>query len=83
MSYTLLKETVRTARKQHRCIWCPEQIEPGQKYHDVRGVYDGELQQNLWHPECREASFIFFRTNDEDCFAAHEFKRGSSEESFA
>ena len=54
MSYTLLSEATRIARKQHRCIWCGEAIAPGEKYRDERSVYDGELQRHRWHPECDE-----------------------------
>jgi hypothetical protein len=55
MSYTLLSEIERTARKRHRCIWCWQAIEPGQRYADERSVNDGEMQHHRWHPECRAA----------------------------
>jgi hypothetical protein len=54
MTYTLLAEATRTARKRHRCIWCGQHIEPGETYRDERSVYDGELQHHRWHPECDE-----------------------------
>lgn len=55
MSYTLLSETVRTARKHHRCIWCWQAINAGERYLDERSVNDGEMQRHKWHPECRAA----------------------------
>jgi len=55
MSYTLLSETQRTARKRHRCIWCWQFIEPGSSYVDERSVADGDIQAHKWHPECRAA----------------------------
>lgn len=55
MSYTLLAETERTARKRHRCIWCWQFIEAGERYHDERSVNDGDMQHHKWHPECRAA----------------------------
>jgi len=55
MAYTLLSETERTARKRHRCIWCWQFIEPGDRYHDERSVNDGDMQHHKWHPECRAA----------------------------
>lgn len=55
MSYTLLSEVERTARKRHRCIWCWQHIEPGERHIDERSVYDGEFQAHRWHPECRAA----------------------------
>ena len=55
MSYTLLREDTRTARKPHRCIWCWQRIEPGASYIREASVNDGELQDHKWHPECRAA----------------------------
>lgn len=56
MSYSLLRETFPVARKTHRCIWCGEWIEPGEKYRHERSVYDGAMQDHKWHLEC-EAAF--------------------------
>ncbi len=78
MSYTLFSETPRTARKQHRCIWCPEKIEVGQKYIDERSAYVGAIQRLRWHQECRFASAEYFKEDDE--FSPHSFKRGTLEE---
>lgn len=55
MSYTLLSERTRVARKPHRCIWCWEAIPAGESYVDERSVHDGEFQQHHFHPECRDA----------------------------
>lgn len=55
MSYTLLKETERTAAKFHRCIWCWTHIEVGSRYIDERSVYERSFQMHRWHPECRKA----------------------------
>ena len=40
-SPTVCTTTVRTARKAHLCIECGEDIEPGQRYEDVKGLWDG------------------------------------------
>ena len=53
MSYTLLSEVERTARKAHRCIWCWQRIDAGERYVDERSVNDGDMQHHHWHPECR------------------------------
>ena len=45
MSYTLLSEVTRAARKAHRCIWCWQLIKPGEKYIDERSVLDGDEAQ--------------------------------------
>ncbi len=54
MSYTLLSETYPTARKEHRCIWCGQSILKGTQYVAERSVFDGEMQNHHWHPECLE-----------------------------
>ncbi|MDE2020734.1 MAG: hypothetical protein KGJ13_10395 [Patescibacteria group bacterium] len=80
MSYTSLAETTRTARKPHDCIWWLEPIMPGEKYLDRRGVFDGELQADHWHPECSEAQLRQYREDQEPEFDPHTHKRGSTEE---
>lgn len=55
MSYTLLSEVTRTARKRHRCIWCWQTIEPSERYISEQSVNYGDFQNNHWHPECRDA----------------------------
>lgn len=55
MSYRLIKETERTARVPHRCIWCGESIAAGDKYLHERSVFDGEMQNHHWHHECMTA----------------------------
>jgi hypothetical protein len=47
-----LKTEKRTAKKRYICVWCNENIEPGEKYTRDTGVYDGVFQSNPWHPEC-------------------------------
>lgn len=67
----------RKARKAHRCIWCGEQIEPGERYFHWRGVFEGDIQSNNWHKECDEA----VASEDlRDGFEPHAHKRGSQEE---
>ncbi len=80
MSYTLLSEHDRIARKTHRCIWCPELIAFGDKYRDERSVFDGEMQNHHWHPECWQAAIKFFTASCEEEFQAHGCKRGTDEE---
>lgn len=80
MSYTLFTEHTRKARKEHRCIWCPEKIQAGEKYVDERSVYDGNIQRHRWHPECKTAADKFFRESREEEFVEHSCKRGTAEE---
>lgn len=56
MSYTLITEESRKARKPHRCIWCGQGILVGERYTHRRGVFEGDLQSDDWHPECEKAA---------------------------
>jgi hypothetical protein len=75
MSYTLFSNDERVARKPHNCIWCGQKINPGEKYHDERSVYDGQIQRHRWHPECLDASHKYFRESHEDEFTPWENDR--------
>lgn len=79
MSYALLSEIERTACKAHRCIWCPEKINAGEKYLHEKSVYEGDMQDHKWHHECRKASELFFKTEGPE-WEPHEFQRGTIEE---
>lgn len=79
MSYQLLSLTRPTARKQYRCIWCPEDILTGEVHVNEFSVYCGEPQDLRWHPECYEASRKYFSESGEEEFSPHENKRGSLE----
>jgi len=57
MAYSLLSEKTVAARKPHRCIWCGEPIATGDKYVRERSVFDGNMQNFPWHPECRRDSW--------------------------
>jgi hypothetical protein len=52
MSYTLFSEKVRVARKARPCVWCGERIAAGDQYKNVTFVYDGDFQNQHFHPEC-------------------------------
>lgn len=81
MSYQQLSEKQSVARKQHRCIWCPEPIMPKETLIRACGIYDGDFQSDVFHPECWEAKNRYFQMGqDDDSFMPHEFKRGSHEQ---
>lgn len=54
MSYTLIAAETRKARKPHKCIWCGQKIEIGERYTHERCVFEGDAQSNDWHLECEE-----------------------------
>ena len=55
MSYLLIAEEMRKARKPHRCIWCGEPIAIGDRYVHERSIFEREAQSHDWHPECIKA----------------------------
>lgn len=75
MSYAMLLSKTRTARKPHRCIWCGEPINAGEKYIDHRYVGDDGPAMDRYHPECDDA---VSRSGDDvaEGFAAYEQLRG-------
>lgn len=80
MSYQLISETKPRARKDYRCVWCPEPILKGELHIHECSKYCGDIQDLRWHPECRDAAQAFFREYGEEEFPPHEFKRGTMDE---
>jgi len=78
MAYTHIGESSPIARKQHRCIWCAQFIEVGEKYERTASIYDGEFQSDAWHPECRSAMLDEMHASPcgEFEFCPHENERG-------
>lgn len=79
MSYHLLSMADRTANKPHRCIWCGELIEKGERYKDERSVYDGHMQRHRWHPECIGAAQDGWDCGDDTEFLPHKNERPNDE----
>ena len=76
MSYDLLKSIERTARrKAHKCIWCGEAINIGDRYVYQAGVFEGDFQCDEWHPECNRASQDYFRESHEEEFDPYSNER--------
>ena len=68
-----------TARKERRCIWCDEPICRGSVYIRDVGRFEGDFQQNDYHPECMAAADTIVG-DLQDGFMPGEFKRGTCEE---
>jgi hypothetical protein len=71
MSWQCLSSADRKARKSHKCIWCGEAILPGEKYVDVTGIFEGDFQNNKFHPECSATQ----QGEDDESFCAYENER--------
>jgi hypothetical protein len=52
---TFLGSGWRTARKEHRCGWCPEPIVAGDRYSYSAGAEDGHAYTWKMHEECDAA----------------------------
>jgi len=48
-------ETVKVAKKQHRCSWCGTKIEAGESYKRYRYFGDDGARTVKEHPECYDA----------------------------
>lgn len=75
MDYSLIRESFPLARKSHKCVWCGQAIEPGEKHRHEISRYDG-LQDFRWHLECDEAAKEVFADGDTE-FMRYSHERGS------
>lgn len=48
----LYAESVRTARKEHRCEACGRSVTRAQRYVSVSGIWDGRLDRMAMHVRC-------------------------------
>ena len=74
MSYTLLSLTTPVSKKRRPCIWCGETIHEGERHEHERSVYQGEFQDQRWHPECR-AFYLKHAGEYENEFTAYDNPR--------
>lgn len=73
MTYHLFRDTLATARKPHRCIWCCLPVLAGSKYVREHSVYDGAWQNFAWHESCRAAALDYFAaTREEEFQSGHD-----------
>ena len=54
------KETIRTARKEHKCYECHKPILPGEKYEYVSAKWDGQISTVKTCSICLELRKAFF-----------------------
>lgn len=63
------------ARKQYRCWWCGEHIEPGESYVRWRWKDSKFLLTIKTHPECRDA-WDELSTDDDGTIEQGDYARG-------
>lgn len=76
---TSLKDKEVTTRKRHRCEWCGELIESGERAQYRVYIFEG-FTTGYMHLECREAMDDYPDKRDlADGWMEGDFKRGSTE----
>lgn len=80
MSYEQISSQQCVAKKDHRCIWCPEMIRKGDTYRREVSKYDGDFQYQAWHLECAAVAEEAWRQGDDGEFMPHSFQRGTTRE---
>ena len=80
MSFMLIADEERKARKLHRSVWCGELIVIGERCCHVRGIFDGDPQSNDWHLECHdESGDPEYRDELYDGFEPHCYPRATKQ----
>ncbi|RLB94621.1 MAG: hypothetical protein DRH26_00705 [Deltaproteobacteria bacterium] len=54
------REKIVTARKKHRCYECFQDIQPGEQYEYVSGIWDGDPQAYKTCLDCKSIRDTFF-----------------------
>ena len=75
MSTELTNKTV-TCRKNHKCDWCGQSIEKGEKAQYRSGVFYGDFYSGHLHLECHSALCRSAELGVDDCYMPYEQKRG-------
>ena len=80
MMYQNLSRKDRIARKEHRCDWCNETINKGEKYYYETFIYDGEMCDWKSHLSCeRIVSAIWDYIDPDEGMSADEFSEGCAD----
>lgn len=79
MTYHLFELKTVIAKKQHKCIWCGQSIEPDEAYEREKSVYDGSFQNHNWHPECQEDAQQCWKDGGDQEFTAYSADRPQKE----
>lgn len=65
MTCRLIAKILRVAQLPHRCEWCGEPINVGDRYTRIRGVFEGSPLVNKLHMECDRAAIDYCAEHDE------------------
>ncbi len=72
---TVFSDSLHTAAKRHRCWFCDQRIEKGERYGKRAGVTDGDFWTMAYHPECDAYAREHWEYDDWECHDAGEFVR--------
>lgn len=77
MNFNLISESSPVVRKVHRCVWCGEDINKGEKYHARTYTFEG-LQNDKAHLDCKQAMNSINWHEYDNGFDPHQFQRGKT-----
>ena len=81
---TTLSDTKPVAMKKHRCEWCGECIDVGEKHQRIVQMFDGDFQCYRLHFECHHMMLCMHSENsssfDDDVFEPYRNRRGKKPE---
>jgi hypothetical protein len=83
MGATELSSKELTCRKEHRCAWCGEQMDKGEKAHYRSGLYEGDFFSEHWHPECWTAMLSSDLGYDDEFYPMDQQRGKTYDESHA
>lgn len=66
---TTYRETKPVARREHKCCECRGVINPGEPYHSLWGVWDGDAKTFKTCADCSD--FAAVMRDEYDCFCPH------------
>ena len=76
----IFKHKEQTAKKEHKCSWCGETIEVGERYYYQAGTYYGDFQVTKMHLECNNACSKASYEDGMEEYCPYSYKRGLYEE---
>ena len=75
MDVRTLRNKIVKCRKVHRCLWCGDEIEPGETAFFWKYIIDDKMQNDYYHADCYAA--MGEGDDDTEDFEPYTFERGT------